>query len=243
MKGIWGHLVVHNESVADVCRALESIFPICTPNPILMVHDGSTQPLIDWLNVRKEIYNLKIFYNKFITVREQRQFLLDKTPVNNWIVALDADEKYSMAVTKELRDCLLYKLSDKHEKTAREANMPLVINIPHINLVRDITSWDGDAVFHSQKIFLYVEGLHFSFDQYFTHISCKPGNLTFEKDGTEVYSIIGPKEWVLLHFARLSPERLRWRAEHVNDPKFGNYASSAWEKPPAKIIPLDQSRW
>ena len=238
---IYGHLIVSNEQTSDICRALESIYPIC--DSILVLHDGTQLATIDWLENRKEIYNLKIWENPFTTVREQRNFLLQKTPIDNWICALDADEKYSQATSRELRDCLLYKLSDKHEKTAREANMPLVINIPHINLVQDIMHWDSDAIFHSQKIFFFSEGLHFDFDEYFTHLSCKPGPLTFEKDGTEVYSIIGPKEWALLHYARLSIERLRWRAKHVNDPKFGNYALGAWEKLPPKIILLDKSRW
>lgn len=242
-KGIWGHLVVHNESVADVCRAIESIFPVCSPDPILVVHDGSTQPLIDWLEERKDIYNLRVFYNKFVTVREQRQFLLDQTPVNNWVVALDADECYSMAVTKELRNCLLNQLSQKHYETAKEGNVPLVISIPHINLVGDITHWDNSPIFHTQKIFYYEKGLHWTFADYFCHISYKKGELSFETDETTVYSIIGSKDWVLLHFARLSPDRLQWRAKHINDPKYGNYDSMAWEKEPPKIVELEQDKW
>ncbi len=240
-KSILGHLIISNEEISDICRAIESIYPI-VDETLLVYEDKTPQATIDWLNNRKDIYKLKIFHNPFTTLREQRQFLLERTPEKNWIISLDSDEKFSQATSIALRDCLLYRISDKHYITARTAKMPLVISIPHINLVQDIMHWDGDAVFHNQKIFFFEKGLHFSFDQYFTHITYKKGQVDF-KDGTEVYSIMGPKEWCLLHYARFCPERLLWRAKHTNNPKYGNYASNAWQKLPPKIIPLDPSMW
>ena len=238
---IYGHLIVHNE-FPDCLRAIESIYPVC--DEILVVHDGTHKPMIEFLEARKDIYNMKVFYNPFTTVREQRQFLVDQTPIGNWIIALDADERYSSGITKELRNCLLNQLSQKHYNTAREGNVPLVINIPVYNLVKDITHYDGEGVYHSQKIFYYEEGLHWDYDEYFTHITYKKGPLSFD-DGadTTVYSIIGPKDWVLLHYARLNPERLKWRADHIGDPKFGKYEKGAWEKEPPKIVELESNKW
>ena len=241
MRKIFAHIICHNE-FPDILRAIESVAPIA--DEVFVLHDGSHQPMIDFLEARKEIYNLKIFQNPFITLREQRQFLLDQTPINNWVVCLDADESYSMATTRELRDCLLYKLSEKHYNTAREGNVPLVINIPVLNLVKDITHFDSEGVYHSQKIFYYTKGLHWDFDSYYTHITYKKGPLNFEDgDETTVYSIIGPNTWIIKHFARLNPERLAWRAKHINDKRFGGYEVNAWEKEPPEIVELEQDKW
>lgn len=239
---IFGHIVCHNE-YPDILRAIESIYPIC--DEILVVHDGSTQPLIDFLETRKDIYKMKVFYNPFTTVREQRQFLMEQTPIDNWVVSLDADEKYSMAVTKELRNALLWQLSKKHYETSWNDQVPLVIAIPHFNLIKDILHYDGEGIYHQQKIFYYQKGLHWDFDEYFTHLSYKPGPLSFEKgDDTTVYSITGKPEWVLLHYARLNPERLEWRSKHINDPKYGKYEEKAWEKSGNNIIvPIEENQW
>lgn len=239
---IYGHLVVSNEHPADVLRAIESIFPIC--DEILVVGDGTNQSLEDFLEARKDIYNLKIWQNAFVTVREQRQFLINQTPVGNWVVALDADEAYSMETTRTLRDCLLNQLSQKHYDAAREGNVPLVINVPVCNLVGNPIHYDGDGVYHSQKIFFYESGLHWAFDQYFCHITYKNAPMAFEEGGdTTVYSIIGKKEWILKHYARLSPERLKWRAQHVGDPKYGKYEKDAWQKSGKTLVPLGVEKW
>lgn len=241
-KAIYGHLIVSNEQISDICRTIESLYPIC--DEILVVSDG-TQPAIDeWLKNRVNIYNLKLFQNPFTTLKQQRQLLLDKTPVDNWVVALDADEAYSMATTKELRDCLLYKLSQKHYDTSKNDNVPLCVSVPVMNLVNDPIHYDGEGIYHAQKIFYYRGGLHWDYDQYFTHLTYKPGPLKFEEGAdTTVYSITGPTSWVIKHFARLNPERLKWRATHIKDPKFGKYELRAWEKKPPKIVGLEKDKW
>ena len=240
---IYGHLVISNEQTSDICRALESIYPIC--DEILVVHDGTQPETIKWLENRRAIYNLKIWENSFVTVREQRQFLVDQTPINNWMVALDADEAYSMAVTRDLRDCLLNQLGQKHYDTSKKDNVPLVINIPVVNLVQDQIHSDGAGIYHSQKIFYYTEGLHWAFDQYFCHITYdENAPMDFDKGGdTTVYSIIGKPEWILKHYARLNPERLAWRAKHVDDPQYGKYEKQAWEKSGKVLIPLEVNKW
>ena len=165
--------------------------------------------------------------------------------MNLYQIALDADEAYSMAVSRELRECLLNKLSQKHYETSKNDNVPLVINIPVVNLIKDQIHSDDSGVYHSQKIFYYREGLSWRFDQYFCHITYdKEAPMEFGKGGdTVVYSIIGSHSWLIKHYTRLNPERLKWRAEHTNDPKFGNYETKAWEKKTPKILLLDESKW
>lgn len=227
MPKIFGHLTCHNE-YPDVLRAIESLAPAC--DEILVTYTGEPETeLRVFLEERKYIYHLQIFDRPFTTLKDQRQFLLEQTPVDNWIISIDADEKYSQAFTNDIRKCLLEKLSGKHYDTARNANIPLVISVPHYNLINDLVHYDGDPVYHSQKVFYYEKGLHWDFDDYFTHITYLPAPQVFkEGDDTTVYSIIGPSEWTLVHYARLNPKRLEWRRAHLNDPKFGNYNQESW---------------
>ena len=225
---IFGHLTTHNE-FPDVLRAIESIYPVC--DEILVTYSGKkgSTKLRQFLEERKDIYKMTVYDSLFVTLKEQRQFLLDRTPVDNWVVSIDADEKYSQAFANEARDCLLNKLSEKHYETARKGNIPLVISIPHYNLMNDILHYDGNPVFHNQKVFFYEKGLHWDFDDYFTHITYLPAPQKFNKDTeTTVYSITGPKEWAILHYARLNPKRIAWRKTHLKDPRFGNYDKESW---------------
>lgn len=223
---IYGHLTCHNE-FPDVLRAIESIAPIC--DEVLVTYSGEPKtPLREFLEERKDIYKLKIFDRAFTSLRDQRQFLLEQTPLFTWVISIDADEKYSQQVTNQLREAL-HTMGQKHYDTSMHDNVPLVYSIPHYNLIEDIWHYDGDPIYHSQKIFYYRPGLHWDFDEYFTHITYKPGPLSFERgDDTTVYSLVGPKDWILIHYARLNPKRKEWRKQHYGDPRFGNYNNESW---------------
>src|SRR5882672_7927258 len=145
-KPIFGHIVAQNGK-ADILRAIESLQGLC--DVIFIVDGGSTDGMVELLTDRKDIYKLKIFTNTFVTLRQQRQFLLDQTPRDHWIVVIDQDEKLSFVAQHGIKP-FIQRIDDSlYEKR----DLPLVISINHYNLAIDTMHYIGEPVPHNMRIF------------------------------------------------------------------------------------------
>jgi glycosyltransferase involved in cell wall biosynthesis len=216
---IIGHIVCQ-DGLPDILRAIESIYSIC--DETYVVDGGSKDGTREFLEARKEIYNLKIFDRKYDTLGNQRNFLLEQTEKNNWIVTLDQDEKYSLKTQTGLREFLLEWVSSL-VLTEQPRDLPLVVPINHWNLTKDIYHCDGKPIYHNQKVFYYDRNLHW-YKDYFCHIAYD------EKDEGLVNALPTVCGFSLLHYARLDPQRLKERNKHTKDSSHGNYAKDDWNK-------------
>ena len=217
----------------DILRAIESMYPCC--DKIYIVYGGKPNTeMRKFLEERKEIYNLKIFDRPFDTALAQRQFLLEKTPKNNWIVSIDADEKLANRVSFGLREYI--SKIDPEVYSDPKRKIPLVIPINHHNLTKDMCHYDGTPIYHYMKCFYYDRDMvNYATREggFFTSICYKS-----QKDKELVWLFPAVEGFALLHYARLNPERLRFRREHINDPRYGNYPKDAWVEGITAILEL-----
>ncbi len=213
---IYGHVVCQN-AVSDIVRCLESISLCC--DELMVVDGGSTDGTRELLEQRKGIYKLKIFDRPFDTLKQQRQFLLEQTPKDHWVVVLDQDEKFTFRFENYFR---LY-LSRIAPEIYEHSELPLISPLPHFNLINDTRHFAGDAIVHNQRAFYYNKSLHWYGHPYHAHI-------TYDAPAEEGYvsALDSVKGFGILHYARLDPKRLSWRKNYLNDPKYGDYVDSSW---------------
>lgn len=219
---VYGHIVCHNE-FPDILRAIESLYACC--DEILIAYGGKPKTdLREFLELRKDIYRMKIYDNPFETVLKQRQLLLDKTPKNNWVVSLDPDEKFSHLFELGLKGYISQIKPEIYSDPKRK--LPLVIPVNHYNLYGDIFHYGGEPCPHNMKAFYYDRDLeYYDTDSggFFVHITYKSNKL---KGVTLLFKPI--KGFNILHYARLCPQRLKWRKKQKGDVKTG-YTEDAWK--------------
>ena len=126
-------MVVQN-GMPDILRAIESLSPVC--DEIFVVDGGSRDGTLEFLRERASIYKLRLFERPFDTMQKQRQFLLDKTPQDSWVIALDQDEKLSIDLERELKSILLGINEKELKDPARK--FPFICKVAHIMLVNDL---------------------------------------------------------------------------------------------------------
>ena len=220
---IYGHIVCHNEW-PDILRAIESLFVFC--DKILICYGGKPDTeMRKFLEDRRDIYHLEIYDNPFKTVLEQRQLLLDHTPRNSWVACLDPDEKYSLLIMYGIRKYL--SRIDPAIYTDPKRKVPIVVPICCHNLTGDILHYDGDGVYHYMKFFYFDKDLEWyaaDSGDFHAHIAYKS-----QKDKGVNYLLTPINGFAILHYARLCPDRLRWRRSKKGNPKFG-YTEGAWEE-------------
>lgn len=235
---IYGNICCQ-DNMPDILRAIESMYPVC--DEILVVDGGSKDGTLEFLKDRAEIYNLKVYKRKFDNLLNQRQFLLDKTPKNNWVVVLDPDEKFSWMFQ------FGFKYYMKKIKpvfyTDPKRNLPIVVSMNHFNLAKDIFHSDGEPVAHNQRVFYYDRDLKWFAPpnadppEYHAHIcyASQP-----DKDKGVVHIMTPIKGFSILHYARLDPKKLRLRKKRLGDKKYGAYDNKAWADEDITIVKLEK---
>jgi len=225
---IFGHLVCYNE-FPDILRAIESMYPFC--DKIMIVYGGKPgTPLRNFLENRKDIYNLEIYDNPFTTLRNQRNFLLKKTPKNNWIAQLDPDEQFTRKLQKRIREYVSRIDPQLYDDPNRK--VPLIVPINHYNLYGDMLHYDGTPIYHHMKFFYYDRDLRW-YGKFHCHITYGG-----KKDRGVVYKTPIVKGFAILHYARLTPNRIKWRQKHLGDEKYGGYNKNSWQEDSLAMIPV-----
>jgi len=217
---IYGHIVCQN-AIPDILRAVESI-NYCV-DKTLIVDGGSTDGTREFLEERKDIYNLEIFDNKFDTLKNQRQFLLDKTPKNEWVIVLDQDEKFSQIFTYGIRE-FIKRIDPKLIDNPGRA-LPLVVPIDHFNLINDLYHYSGRSVMHNMRVFYNDKDLIWVGHDYHCTLGYKS-----EKEQRNVIITPYTRGFDILHYARLNPKRIKWRQNNLGKDKFGNYDKNSWKE-------------
>ena len=93
-------ILSHNEEI-NLPGCLESIADIC--NDIHLVDSGS----IDKTREIARLHNVPTFYHPFIGFGQQRNWAIDNLPhAHPWVFHLDADERFTPALTAELGEVL-----------------------------------------------------------------------------------------------------------------------------------------
>lgn len=197
-------MVVQN-GMPDILRAVESLYSVC--DEILIVDGGSVDGTLEFLKDRTTIYNLKILERSFDTIQNQRQFLLEQTPKNNWIITIDQDEMISKDLQKELRT-IIFNIREPELEDEKRKN-PYVIKVPYFTLFKDIKHYsEEDYIEIGSKIFYYDRNLEWRNEYH-----CEPfypGATIFTVDG----KMLAKLEWCIFHFAWLDPKRVQERLKN-----------------------------
>lgn len=201
MAKIIGNLICQN-GISEVVRAIESVAPLV--DEYYVVDGFSTDGTWEWLNKWKDVYHLTLFQNKFENMAEQRNFILDKTPKECWIITIDQDEKLG-----ELAQLSLKQFVDSIE--ILPSIYPKVIPIPLLNLVGDIKHHEDGVCYNSNKVFWYEEGITFK-GGYHSYLS-KEGS----KEQYFVYQC--PDNWGIMHYAWLDKDRVEKVKQDVAEGK------------------------
>lgn len=190
MAKIYGNLICQN-GISEIVRCIESVAPLV--DEYYVVDGFSTDGTWEWLNKWKDVYNLKLFQNKFENMAQQRNFLLEKTPKDSWVITIDQDEKLGVLAQLGIKPFI-----ESIELTPTP--YPLVISIPLLNLVGDINHHEDGVCYNSNKVFYYEEGIKFA-GGYHSYLT---------KDGSkEQYFVYKcPDDWGIMHYAWLDKDRV-----------------------------------
>lgn len=193
---IYGNIICQN-GLPDLLRAIESIYPLCDE---IYICDGySTDGTWEWLQNVKKSYNLKLYQNKFITMADQRNFLLSKTPIDSWIISIDQDEQlhggeYLLETFNEVKPDRLVSVS-----------------LPILNLKDDMNHCVEFIYFNGNKIFYNQEGVHFGINHYHAILTSKHGGNWRE--------ISVPSFIFMKHYALLDQRRNKLRCKRLKNNK------------------------
>lgn len=197
-KPIYGNLICQN-AISEIRRCIESVAPLV--DEYFICDGGSTDGTWELLNEWKDIYNLTLFQNPYKDQGEQRNFLLDKTPKDAWILNLDQDERLNSAMAMELR--MFIDMIDPELYTTPERELVFTISITNINLVKDLVHYDSNNInIFATKLFYNDRNLHFT-PGYHTTICYEDEKRMISN------SLPAPKRWVIKHYAYLDPVRIK----------------------------------
>lgn len=122
---IFGNVITQN-GLPELVRCLDSLNKVC--DKIYIVDGGSTDGTYEWLKSMKKVYNLEVYQREFDTHLKQRNFILNKTPKDSWVMALDTDESLT-GYTQLKAKGLIESVSERVYAEAFEKKT-IVISIP-----------------------------------------------------------------------------------------------------------------
>jgi hypothetical protein len=191
--------------------------------------------LMEHLRVLKSFqkaYNLEIHEYPFDRMDLQRNRLLELTPKNSWVIAIDQDEQLNHKAQKDIRETIDSIDPGVYAKSSRI--LPVTIGMPFYNLIQDLhhhtESWIGML---NEKLFYYDEDIHF-IRPYHCH-------LTYEGE-TEVMMLRPPQGWALFHYALLNEERVQSAPEDIRSGK-RDYGLEEWDLSKRSVNDLSEHLW
>lgn len=189
--------VICKNGIHEILRCIESVYPLV--DKIYIADSYSTDGTWELLNKYKEVYNLELFQNQYEDMEQQRNWLLEKTPKDCWVISIDQDEKLEAD-----RGFIERIAIEEHE-------VPITIGIPFFNLSGDILHHSEDEIrVNVNKVFYNDKNLHFT-GKYHSLITY---------NGDPHYIVIAPpNNWRVLHYAWLDPERLENISKEVKEGK------------------------
>ena len=176
MRKISATIITLNEA-CDIKDCLESLRWV---DEIIIVDSGSTDCALDICRQ----YNAKIFINPWRGYVNQKNYALEKAS-HEWIISLDADERLSEQLTKQIKETLMQKEieADGYFMPRRTFYLNKWINhggwYPNYQLRlfrRDKGSWQGDDPHDYVKIngatgYLSGDILHYSYKDINDHLT------------------------------------------------------------------------
>lgn len=231
---VYGNILTFN-ALPDIQRCLDSVSGIT--DKILIVDSFSTDGTWEWLNNVKEVYNLELYQNKFISFRDQRQFLLNKTPVDSWIVALDADEAFNCMGSLNLRSVLQ---TIPLEEINKQSELAVVdINLPFVNLTQDVRHRVERVNILGCRVFLYKDNVRWKNTSHsFPHLKTLPD----EQNSYCHYD--APAEIAIKHYAFLNPTKMAERKVRKEQEKDRSEVdNNFYYKDKHKVLPLERVLW
>lgn len=225
-KPLYGNIIVQNRA-GEILRAVESIARIC--DKIYVMDGNSTDGTFEVLKSFQKAYNLELHQHPYDRMDTQRNRLLELTPKNSWVLALDSDEQLNIAAQLEIRMTIDNLDPKVYEKEWRQ--FPISIGMPFYNLIQDLRhhtkSWDG--IFGS-KLFYYDEGV-----RWLKPYHCYPAY----SDDADMKSEMLPvnPEWAIYHYACLNETRVTNARKNILSGNM-DYKIDEWDLSKRDVTPL-----
>lgn len=213
-----GNLICQ-DGVDEIRRCLESVAPLV--DEYYVCDGGSTDGTWELLNEYKDAYNLTLFQNEYKGQGKQRNFLLDKTPKDCWVLNIDCDEQINSQMFYQLNNFLDRVTPELYTDPKRE--LVLTVSVNCINLVKDINHYDASRVSNfATKLFYNDRNAHFT-DTY--HMT-----ICYDDDFHDyTNSLHAPMTWAIRHYAYLDPERLANKKVNDRSYKDSEFNPDNWE--------------
>ena len=147
---IYGNVICQN-NMPEIQRCIESL--MLATDKILVCDGGSTDGTYEWLKSLESLGNVEVYQRKFTNMQEQRNFLLDKTPKNSWILALDSDEEYA-------KPAYVYSVLNQLNMESFHKDLLKAIYVHTLALIKDRRHHAADMLFsRNNAIFYYEDGV------------------------------------------------------------------------------------
>lgn len=210
---IVGNIICHN-GLPDLLRTIESMYP--TTDEIYVVDGGSDDGTWEWLNNVKDVYNLKLYQNKFESILKQRNWLLEKTPRNAWVLALDQDEALTPIAQRQLR--VMLEGLDKEEVKKCNGKIIYAVHLHMYNLIRDTEHHSADMrVTMGSKLF-YNQPTAVWQNEYHSIPTIKKniGKNEYQYTAT-AHQAVGIKHYAFLDKRRMAERKKRFKNKDDNE--------------------------